>query len=403
MNHDIDEELRHLFEDSASTIKTISPAFTDTVITQGSKRRRARRQGIVIGAAATMALVVGVVWQSPQLLNNSAPDPADTEKTTTQLGTRFESPSDWAATLPRGEDVRAAYAVGQTLYAGESSVPITGPHVKATSTITIYDPAGGGWLATVLNFGDQAEPDFRPQNGIIATDGTFTPFTEQPHEFATPLLASPDGTQFAAGPDIRDVATGAIVESFPGPDATAGAWFDKGIVYSAPEFRASELKFKLKSWIWQPGSDPVEISGKGSGVSVNGIAFHNDRACSRVGPLAEPVATYERICEGAVISVSPSGELALTDSYRVVAMASGEVTALPVPDFDRGYWTTGPLALTYWEDDDNVVIVVPEPPPAGRDIGFSYVRCQISTKSCERASERLGGELGGAPPLSSLP
>lgn len=400
MNHDIDEELRHLFEDSASTIKTISPEFTDTVITQGSKRRRARRQGIVIGAAATMALVVGVVWQSPQLLNNSAPDPADTEKTTTQLGTRFESPSDWAATLPRGEDVRAAYAVGQTLYAGESSVPITGPHVKATSTITIYDPAGGGWLATVLNFGDQAEPDFRPQNGIIATDGTFTPFTEQPHVFAMPLLASPDGTQFAAGPDIRDVATGVIVKSFPRADAFAGAWFDEGVVYSTTEVKASETK----SWIWQPGSDPVEISSEGSGVSVNGIAFHNEGECSSIGPLTEPLATYERICEGAVISVSPSGELALTDSFRVVAMASGEVTALPVPDFDRGYWTSGPLgATTYWEDDGNVVIEIPEPPPAGRDIGFSYVRCQISTKSCERASERLGGELQGAPPLSPLP
>lgn len=399
MNHDIDEELRHLFEDSASTIKTISPEFTDTVITQGSKRRRARRQGIVIGAAATMALVVGVAWQSPQLLNNSAPDPADTEKTTTQLGTRFESPSDWAATLPRGEDVRAAYAVGQTLYAGDSSVPITGPYIKPTSSITLYDPAGDGWLATVLNFGDRAEFDFRPQNGIIGADGTFTPFAEQPNAMAVPLLASPDGTRFAVGPDIRDMATGAIVESFHIPDANAGAWFDEGIVYSTTEVGAGETK----SWIWRPGSDTVEISSEGSGVSVNGTAFHNDGNCSSIGPLTAAVATYERICEGPVISVSPSGELALTESFRVVAIASGEVTALPVPDFERGYWTSGPLgATTYWEDDGNVVVEIPEPPPAGGAIGFSYVRCQISTESCERASERLGGEFPIAPTLSPL-
>lgn len=76
-----------------------------------------------------------------------------------------------------------------------------------------------------------------------------------------PLLVSPDGAKFAAGPDIRDVATGEIVTSFPGPDASAGAWFDEGIVYSTTEVKVSETKI----WIWQPGSVPAEISGEISG------------------------------------------------------------------------------------------------------------------------------------------
>lgn len=114
------------------------------------------------------------------------------------------------------------------------------------------------------------------------------------------------------------------------------------------------------------------------------------------------MATYTRFCEGAVISVSPSGELALTETLRLVTISSGEVTALPVPDIDRPLRTyyIGPQAVTFWEDDGNVLIEIPEPRANGRGDGFSYVRCQLSTSTCERASDPVVGEPTPLSPLN---
>lgn len=332
----------------------------------------------------------------PPPVGQQLPGPAENDKTTTQLGTSFAGPSDWVASLPRGEDVRAAYATGRTLHVGDVSTTITGPYVESKSSITLYDPVAGGWLATVLNFGNRAEFDFRPQNGVIVADGTFIPFTDQPHVFAMSLLASPDGTQFAVGPDIRDVATGAIVESFPRPEVLATAWFDEGIAYNTTEVKASDTRM----WLWQPGSAPVEIFFEIASNS-GGIVVTADGDCAAAGRLSEPPSTYQRFCEGRVLSISPTGQSVFTESFVVVDVASGDATTLPVPKFDRprrSYWSLLPLT-TFWEDEDHLVMLIPG---VNQEI-FSFVRCELSTNTCERASDELLLDDAASAPLQLSP
>ncbi len=176
MSPDVDDDLRRLFDKSASTIGTISPGFTDTVLTEGARRRRARRFTAAGGAAAAVLLVSGALWQLPDMVNNSSPvQPADpsrvTTTTTSDVGTSFSSPGEWAASLPRGENVRAAFAVRHTLYAGDVSTGITGAHVTRAWLITVHGPWPGGWLALVVTFGNAGDESW---NGVIAPDGTFT-------------------------------------------------------------------------------------------------------------------------------------------------------------------------------------------------------------------------------------
>ncbi len=88
-----------------------------------------------------------------------------------------------------------------------------------------------------------------------------------------------------------------------------------------------------------------------------------------------------------MLSISPHGERVFTDEFTVVDVASGDATTLPVPKFDRpglGYWSALNLT-TFWEDDDHLVLLV----PGENQAIFSFVRCEISTNSCERASDEL--------------
>ncbi len=399
MGHDVDDDLRRLFDKSASTIGTISPGFTDTVLTEGARRRRIRRVTAAGGTAAAVLLVSGALWQVPDLVDNSSPvQPANpsvvTTVTTPAVDAFFAEPGDWAASLPRGENVRAAFAVGQTLYAGDLSVQITSPDVKPPSTsITVYGPAGDGWLATVLDFGAR---DVRPQIGIIAPDGTFTPLPDQPRaSLVSPLVVSPDRTQLAVGPEVRDVGTGEIVTSFPHPDAFAVAWLDEGIVYT------TDMGYKTRMWIWQPGSEPEETFLFEAASTRGGIVVTADGDCAGVGPLDAAPSTYQRICEGRVLSISPQGERVFTETFTVVDVASGEVTTLPVPRFDRprmSYYSLLTLT-TFWEDEDHVVMLV----PGGNQAIFSFVRCEISTNTCERASDELHGDDPSDAPMELSP
>ncbi len=387
MSHDVDDDLRRLFDKSASTIGTISPGFTDTVLTEGARRRRTRRVTAAGGTAATVLLVSAALWQVPDLVDNSSPvQPANpsvvTTVTTPAVDARFAEPADWAASLPRGENVRAAFAVGQTLYAGDVSTAITGAHVTHTSSITVAGPVADGWLALVLTFGNDGAETW---NGVIAPDGTFTPFVDQPHAFSPiPPVASPDGTQFATGRDVGDVETGQIVTSFPHPGVWPAAWLDEGIVYS------TDMGYKTRMWIWQPGSEPEETFSFEAASTSGGIVVTADGDCAGVGPLDAAPSTYQRICEGRVLSISPQGERVFTETFTVVDVASGEVTTLPVPRFDRPRMSYYNLLIltTFWEDEDHVVMLV----PSGNQTTFRFVRCEISTNTCERASDELHGD-----------
>lgn len=401
MSHDVDDDLRRLFDKSASTIGTISPGFTDKVLTEGARRRRTRRVTAAGGVAAAVLLVSGALWQVPDLVNNSTPvQPANpsvtgvTSVATPDVKTRYPSPGEWAASLPRGDDVQAAFAVRQTLHAGDLSVPITGPDVKPSSLITVHGPAGDGWLATVLDFGAR---DVRPQIGIIAPDGTFTPLPDQPRaSLVSPLVVSPDRTQLAVGPEVRDVGTGEIVTSFPHPDAFAVAWLDEGIVYT------TDMGYKTRMWIWQPGSEPEETFLFEAASTHGGIVVTADGDCAGVGPLSEPPSTYQRVCEGAVLSISPQGQRVFTETFTVVDVASGEATTLPVPAKSyrpgRGDWSALHLT-TFWEDEDHLVLLI----PGKNQAIFSFVRCEISTSTCERASDELQVEDSADAPTELSP
>lgn len=395
MSHDVDDDLRRLFDKSASTIGTISPGFTDTVLTEGARRRRIRRVTAAGGAAAAVLLVSGALWQVPDLVDNSSPiQPANpsgvTLPTTQDVDTRFASNAEWAASLPRGENVRAAFAVKQTLYAGDVSVPITSPYVKPSprSMVTVCGPAADGWLATVLNYGERG---VQSQTGIIAPDGTFTPFAGQPDVGCSPfpLGVSPDRTRFAVGSDIRDVETGDLETSFPHPDAIAAAWLDDGIVYVTTEVKGSDTRM----WIWQPGSEPEETLLFELASTHGGIVVTTDGDCAGVGPLSEPPSTYQRICKGRVVSISPYGERVFTESFMVVDVASGDATTLPVPKPYQPRTASLPLT-TFWEDEDHLVMLIPGENPKI----FSFVRCEISTNICERASDELRAYDSGDPP-----
>jgi hypothetical protein len=97
-----------------------------------------------------------------------------------------------------------------------------------------------------------------------------------------------------------------------------------------------------------------------------------------------------------VLSISPNGERVFTESFEVVDVATGEATPLPVPEFDRPlmtYWDSV-VPPAFWEDENHLVLRVP-----GREGSFSFVRCELSTNSCERASDQLDGDL---PPLETV-
>lgn len=140
-------------------------------------------------------------------------------------------------------------------------------------------------------------------------------------------------------------------------------------------------------WIWQPGSEPKETFLFEAASAQGGIVVTADGDCAGVGPLSASPSTYQRICEGRVLSISPQGERVFTDSFTAVDVASGEVTTLPVPRFDRprmSYYSLLSLT-TFWEDDEHVVMLVP-----GRNQAiFSFIRCEISTNTCELASDEL--------------
>ena len=119
----------------------------------GAKRRRNRRDHLGAAAAALALVAVAAVWQGPNLVNRSTPP-------TSHDDSRQHMTTDaWVASLPRGDDVQAAYADGQTLHVGDSEVAITGDQTSArSSSIELARPADGRLAGPrESNVADEAE------------------------------------------------------------------------------------------------------------------------------------------------------------------------------------------------------------------------------------------------------
>lgn len=387
MSHDVDDDLRRLFAQSADSIEGLPAGFGSEVLTAGARRRRNRRATIGAGAAALALVAVAAIWQGPSLVDRSTP-PTNHDETPTHMTT-----DAWVASLPRGDNLRAAYADGQTLHVGDSEVAITGDQISPSSQIDLVGRVTDGWLARVANVAKKLK-DSTDTVGVVAPDGAFTPLTHQPKPFILAVV-SPDGTMFAGGSQVRSTTTGEVLQTIP-DGLLAVMWVDSGLVL----YEQDDAADSDSTWLWDPNDPEIPASKVvypqyGGGVepssgstTPHGLMALNHAGCTELYDiglnLQEPDTRY---CEGPTFALSDSGSVALLRPWTAYDIDSGDKSTLPVPTLTGEFEDFDPRAYStfFWEDDNNVVFDL----EVGGNAATVYVRCVISSQHCEQATDKL--------------
>jgi len=384
MSHDVDDDLRRLFAASADDIDALPAGFSADVLGAGSRRRRNRRTTIGAGAAALALVAVAAVWQGPNLVEQSTP-PTNHNDTPTQMTT-----DAWAASLPRGDDVEAAYVDGRTLHVGDRATTIRG-HVSRSSSIELLGQTTSGWLARVMELREDAA-DSSETTGVINSDGVYMAFDDPPRNFLVATV-EPAGTMFAAGQLVRSTADGEVLVSLPDGMEALG-WVDNGLVLYEP----GAPEGTVSNWIWDPGEPgippaPIELpdsepAAGGGAMTPNGLVAINRGDCTELVEYDVAMQPPDvRFCAGQTFALSDSGTVALVRPWTAFDIDSADKTRLPVPELLGEFedYDAQTQAAYFWEDDNNVVFDL----EVGETFATVYIRCVISSQHCERASDKL--------------
>lgn len=386
MRPHVEDDLERLFNESAATMTGLPAGWTDAVVSDAVARRRNRRRTLA-GATCTLLVVTALAaWQAPGLVERSS-GPADGPDSRRVV----DDPAAWAVTLPAGEAPRAAYVVGQTLYSDTDQARISGPSIDETSTIALYGPGEGGWLAANTTIGsDDRVLSYSRQLGWLAPDGRFEAYTVQPRwpdQELWPAMA-PNGGSFILGRRVYDTRTGALVTVVPG-EGVAAFWVEEGVISYDP---STLMQPQPTLTIWDDsGSDdtsdldlPVGAFDHGRWVvSRSGTIVVNADDCADLVTVDAPADVVASFCAGTVVALSPSATYALTADFRIIDTSTGEITALPVPRFsDSSGFDPVEDSWLYWENDDQLIWDLPRDTSTGSE--SVLIRCIVSEQRCER-------------------
>ncbi|WP_112245709.1 hypothetical protein [Kribbella monticola] len=353
---------------------------------------RHRSWPIIVAAAATAAVLIGGI---PVALHVVGKDktPPPVGGPSNELRIPYVTSADHSylgSNAPKTGDA--------ILHDGEQTVPSISDHA------TYYGRVGGGWLTDKPH-------DGRPtQAGLLMPDGSFRPLGPVNSKLAVP---SPDRRQIVTSLRLAnhrtkvivvDVATGKETASITVPRQMVRiyGWNKNGIWFGA------DYDVKAQPMIWQPGSDPLQLSIPNFTVTATAPP-QTDRVlvsttvggkrCLEVGVLAGTrFAVIRRYCPKAGASaypvLSPDGRTIVSSEQKVaVDVATGKVTALrlehslqgfPEPVFeDATHLITLPAPLAAGPNGRGII-----PPGTPTDehgaplIGAPVYRCDTTTGTC---------------------
>ena len=400
MNGLTDDRLHAAFREYARTIEPPPDLHQEAV--RGAHAARRRRRGLQAGltvavAAVVTGLVVAVaasVWTGQgqsappldKITTSPSPTPTQTEDEAREKRANLIS-YRWARDLPRGDDARVVFTYDGVLYAGDQRVPLP-PTVEVNGYI--FEPSVSavlpdGWV-TSARAPDEPE---RSRTGILAPDGTFTPFA---HQYVGKsdrgcVAPSPDDTRLVLGMDVVTLPTGEQVGEIPTNSRYCDVWTNEGLVY--PD-RTNQM------WLWDGTGEPKQLPLEGRSLRSDGYGAAYRKGCTSVFRL-QPDAKIETVAEMCGVhgsSLSPNAEQILTDDYDIYAVTTQRlIQRLNVPDELRGS-----LHTPVWEDNTSVVFNVTNWDWYRRNGEIVYdgylVRCSVTDGECERASDKFTSRSG---------
>jgi hypothetical protein len=361
------------------------PADWDSLVSRSGRRRRRKTAWTVggIGLAAALSVVVALSLEAGGDRRDSAPIgvPATSGTNDPDGVARFASPYEWAQSLPRGANARAAWEHDDELHLGPG-------HVLGFSDVRVglIARTEDGFL---VNMGPP-KGVFGGRLVVISPTGQIRYVPSYDGHEALENAVSPDGSEIAYRTGVIDVATGNLVSSYPSNARELIAWTPAGIVYFGPE---------RSTWLWTPGEVPEPIQLDGDVLSSGYGRTYPSEGCTSIfrvadppsGPAAETVYTT---CDERPFVIATDGSLAIAKNADVISLPDGAVIGnLPLPR-DSGWNDVTPML---WEDNDNIVFSVGDGLPAFNSM---LVRCTLTTETCERASESLpqpSGEFDAVP------
>jgi hypothetical protein len=368
---DLEDLISRELQDFVGDVRTSDALVQSTVERSVSGLRSTRRRQLLVGSAVAGVAAVAA-WQLPGALDEGERN--DTPITHHQAA---DGPGSfaWAESLPRGDDARAAYVVGHTMYVGNNRVDLGDGNYAEPKA-----PVDGGWFATYGQI-DEVGNWVDVKRGVLAPGGSFRPFAYQPQGHLKPGHAvSPDGSQVVYDATVVDVETGEVVAELPDKARFVESWTSQGIAYQDHD---------STTWLWTATSNP-RLMGDWTFLSPEFAVLYGP-GCTSVGRLESTgdITEVGILCNG-VSSISPTGAFAVSASGQVERVQNGQVLLnLDVPPPMDGL---APLAGSYccayhWEDDDTLLVVVGN--VAVEDVSWLFVRCQVETAACERASDVL--------------
>lgn len=370
------EELLRSGMDEATTSVRADDELLGRMIDNGRTARIRRRRTTWIGVAVATVVVAGA---SQVPLPRSDDNGADAPR---PGPTMSQYPLDWAKSLPVGSPTELSYIAHGTLHSGDLEVPLPGDDSG------LYGENRDGWLVAVEYHNDRGIP-VDGAHGVVSANGKFERLPPDPYDGAVQVEAlSPDGRLFAEGRALIDVDSRTIVGQLPDNAFYSSEWIDAGLLYHD---RTENPSY----WLWNPGGAPIRLDADLRWeVTTSGRTRVTTNGCAQLVQLqADGSLTpiHPACIEHRPLSLSPGGTYLLTRDFHVITTADGSVEPFPgIPEevVRRGW--------IWWEDEDHFIVSAEGTDSTRGSMGDPVgplhailVRCSISTRECERASDRF--------------
>jgi hypothetical protein len=373
-----DDKLEVRLRHELTANETNLPPSPDLAQRTSTLGRRAIRRTRIAMAATSIAVagvaVGGVVTAGHWLPTVDQTGPTGTPHTPTS--SPIESPDRWPMSLPLGAPPEIPYLIHDTLYLpgkdvdlGGDGAGIVGHSVAGTVVLVDTDAANGA--------------PFSSRYVLVSDDGQVADLPISTRTPAQEALISPDGQFLAAHRSVYSLPDLTVTTPLPADAEMLVSWTPAGIVYGTHSHGY---------YLWDPADQGPSLKLDGyPGFYSNGSDYglRNEQGCSamvQISPQAT-VTTRYKTCQGdRLITVSPTGEWAVTNHLRLINTHTGANRPL-------SHTAVAPRLVgseSRWIGDDEVLLTFhPE-----ATVGFAptkelVLRCRPADATCERATKTL--------------
>ncbi|MFT4288702.1 hypothetical protein [Nocardioides sp.] len=273
----------------------------------------------------------------------------------------------WASRLPAGPPPEIPFLVGTSLHLPDgSALDLDLDQAGLVGTVT------GGTLILAQTSSDPLRTEYQ----IISPDGQARTLpAESSDHYVQEALVSPDGTLFADGPDVIDLATGQVIASLPADANILIHWTSVGIVYGTDQRAA----------LWNPltgaATDLGPYPGKFGLGSDSFVRWR--KGCSIVSTVtADGLSEKGRLCGTRLLTASNDGntwvsqQMDVLDTQGTQHETRGTLSGFP-PDAK-----IHPIEETDWVSPEEFLMSMSNQ----NGTQSVVIRCNVDTLTCTRAT-----------------